>query len=353
MKTRRLGKTDLEVSELGFGCIRFGGVGQEKITRMIGRAMDAGITLFDTARAYGDSEAKLGKALGRRRKDVVIVSKTIRRSYAEGASDVDESLKNLRTDHIDVYLCHDCTDRAQYEKAVGPRGSLSALKKAQKAGKIRFVGISAHSLEILTDAMNTGEFQVVELAYNANNPAADRRLLPLASRLDIGKIVMKPFGGGRLVVPAGRRKLGEDDLTGLDALRFVLANRHVTTVIPGIQRLNELEQCLRVRRAERPSREWLKEARRKAMLFGKEFCRGCGYCLPCPQRIPIPKILRIYSELVHLKQNWAAMGRARAAYPRIKRNITVCADCAECEQRCPYDLNIREQLAAAHERLGG
>lgn len=353
MKTRRLGQTDLEVSELGFGCIRFGGVGQEKITRMVGRAMDAGVTLFDTAQAYGDSEAKLGKALGRRRKDAVIVSKTGRGSYAEAASAVDESLKALRTDHIDVYLCHDCTDREKYEKAIGPRGCLSALKKAQKAGKIGFVGISAHSVEVLTDAMNTGLFQVVELEYNAHNPGAGRTLLPLASRLDIGTIVMKPLGGGHLVVPAGRRKVGEDDLTGLDALRFVLANRQVTTVIPGIQRFNELEQCLRVRRAERPSKEWLKEARRRASLFGKEFCRGCGYCMPCPKRIPIPKIMGMNAELVHLKENWAAMGRIRGAYPGIKRNITACADCAECEQRCPYDLNIREQLTAVHERLGG
>jgi len=351
MRTRRLGSTGLQVSELGFGCIRFGGMNADKVMRLVRRALDAGITLFDTAEAYGDSEAKLGTALGSRREDVVIVSKTLNRGEAEATAAVDQSLRYLGTDYIDVYLCHDCTNRAQYERAIGPGGSLSALQKAQTDGKIRFIGISGHDLDVLADAMQTAQFQVVELEYSANNPEAGESLLPLASKLDIGTIVMKPLGGGRLVVPASRRRLGDDDLNGLDALRFVLAEPHVTTVIPGMQHFAELDQNLRVARAEPPSQEWLEDARRRASLFGKDFCRGCGYCLPCEQEIPIPQILRLYSEMTHLTENYAAMARARATYPLIQRNATDCVECGRCEERCPYGLNIREQLRSAHGML--
>jgi len=353
MRTRRLGRTDVVVSELGFGCIRFGGVDGAKVTRLVKRAIDGGITCFDTAEAYGDSEAKLGRALGRRRKNVVVVSKTPKRGRKEAAAAVDQSLRRLRSDYIDVYLCHDCTRRDDYEAAVGPRGALSALQKAQREGKIRFIGISAHDSGILTEAMNSGQFDVVELAYNANNPEAAAKLFPLAARLDIGTIVMKPLGGGHLVVPASRHKLGRDDLSAIDALRFVLANPHVSTVIPGMQRFNELEQNLRATRQPAPRQAQLKSIQRRASLFGKEFCRGCGYCLPCPQRIPIPTILRLYAEYTHMKNDWAAKTHARAAYPRIKRNVTVCKDCAQCEERCPFKLNIRQQLRAAHEELAG
>ena len=126
----------------------------------------------------------LGAALGRRRKEAVIVTKTLVRKRTDAARAVEQSLRRLRTDYVDVYLCHDCTDRAEYEKAVGPRGSLEALPKARRAGKVRFIGISAHDLGVLADAMRSGAFEIVELEYSANNPAASRRLLPLASRLD-------------------------------------------------------------------------------------------------------------------------------------------------------------------------
>jgi len=360
MQKRRLGRTNLKVSVIGFGGIPIVKVSKEEACKMIRRAFDLGINYFDTARAYGDGEEKLGMALEDVRDKVIIATKTHQRTREDAArAGLKQSLRKLRTNRIDIVFLHGIDDEKTLKQAMKAEGSLTALKEARKQGKIDFIGISGHRPYILANAIKTGEFDVILVPLNLINREATEELLPLAKELDIGIVVMKPFGGTdyRFVrqewwgtyVPDKtefNQIFGEDMLRTERALKFVLAHT-ISTVIPGFSSTEEIETAAEV------GREFvgLTSQEEKDIRFGElppsPFCRLCGLCMPCPEGLNIPLILTLQTyHTFHEVGNWT-----RQVYDKLPTKVDSCTKCAECEPKCPYKLPIIKMLFQTEKTL--
>jgi predicted aldo/keto reductase-like oxidoreductase len=354
MVKRLLGRTGLEVSRLGYGAIKLPGVSEEEAVALVNRAIDLGVNFIDTARCYGDSEAKLGRAMAKRRDEVVLASKVIRGSRQEAEEDIATSLKMLQTDWIDLYQIHDVSMRQKYERVTGPGGALEALRAARDKRQVRFIGVSGHNLDVLLEAAETGWFDTIQVAYNLANTAPAERLLPRARELDIGIINMKPLGGGNLPKPvdlAGKDG-AEYQVTAAACLRFIMTNPDVTVVIPGMRAMREVEE--NVSTAERFVPMTAEEARRlteMASSLGKGFCQACDYCQPCEAEISISGILRTLGFRKRFQGDWDFQYRMRRQYAAFKKTADDCLDCGKCEERCPFKLPIREMLREAKAML--
>ena len=367
MQYRVLGQTNLRLSVIGFGGIpiwgntgifEYGCVDEEMAIQVVNRALDLGINFIDTARAYGKSEVRIGKVMAERREECYLATKVIRRSYGEAMEDVETSLSNLRTDRIDLYQIHFVNDTATLKQVMARDGSLRALKEKKKEGKIDFIGITGHEPGLLMEAIRTGEFDTIQAIYNLTNPGASRELFPLAKKENIGVIVMKPLAGGVLVPPLkmmaelrdedksliGELKGSAFPTTAMAAIKFALDNEAVSTVIPGMGSLKNLEENVAVGKTVAPLPEPLKEKLiAQAKKLGEGFCRSCGYCLPCSQGIIIPDVFRFegYYTRYGLKE-WA-----REQYAQLSVKAEACLECGECLPRCPYHLPIIGDLKKA------
>ncbi|MBS3764645.1 MAG: aldo/keto reductase, partial [Planctomycetes bacterium] len=299
MLTRRLGRTELWVSEIGLGGIKFPGVDQENVTRLVNDAIDSGINIIDTARAYGDSEEKIGRALEGRRDEVILSTKSQARDADGMRRDIETSLRNLRTDHIDIYLTHNLRLPEMYDKATSNGGALEALEDAQNEGLIGHPAISCHRYhETLKRAISSGHFEVVMVAYNIlNDELMDEEIMPMAKEHDLGTLIMKPLGGGVLAEVGDKLKLEGEGLPGgpigpAGAIRFVLENPDADCALVGMKSVAELREDLAATSpAHRYSKEEMKALQEAAGDLGREMCRACGYCQPCPNGILIPIIL--------------------------------------------------------------
>jgi len=318
MQKRRLGRTDLKVSVIGFGGIPIVKVSKEEACKMIRRAFELGINYFDTARVYGDGEEKLGMTLEDIRDKVIIATKTHQRTREDAArAGLKQSLRKLRTDCIDLVFLHGIDNEKTLKQAMKTEGSLTAVKEARTQGKIDFIGISGHRPYILAKAIKTGEFDVILVPLNLINREATEELLPLAKELDVGVVTMKPFGGtdyhfvrqewwGTYVTDKTEfnQIFGEDVSKTERALKFVLAHP-ISTVIPGFSSIEEIESAAKI------GREFvgLTPQEVKNLRFGElplsPFCRWCGLCRPCPEGLNIPLILTLQTyHTFHGIRNW-------------------------------------------------
>jgi hypothetical protein len=198
MNQIQLGQTDLVVSEVGFGAIPIIRLDPQVAARVLRHAYDRGITFFDTANAYRDSEEKIGQALGDVRERIVLATKTQQRSGDGLREHLERSLRMLRTDHIDLYQLHQIAQEADWEAVTAPGGALEEAVRARDAGKIRYLGVTSHSLSMALKVIRTGLFSTVQFPFNFIEEAAADELLPAARKLGMGFIVMKPFGGGAI-----------------------------------------------------------------------------------------------------------------------------------------------------------
>ena len=351
MQKRCLGKTGLNVSIIGFGGIKLPGVDRGMAMEVLNKALDMGINFFDTARGYGDSEIKIGEAISHRRNEFFICTKSHVTTAEQMKRDVEQSLTNLKTDYIDVYLLHNLRLPDQYDTVMASDGALSALKEAKSQGIIKHIGFSSHRYrETMKLGIESGEFEVIMVAYNIlNDELVDEDVMPIAKENDMGVIVMKPLAGGALASPPEDVDFGgKMTVSATQALRFVLANDTVTLAIPGMTKASELIENVQVGETfQQMSEDERRELINAAEELGKEFCRGCGYCLPCPSGIKIPVILRHlgYYTRYGLK-DWA-----RGRYGMVEVNASECSECGECEEKCPYELPIIEKLEQAHQLL--
>ena len=319
-----LGRTGLDISRTGFGALPIQRVSFEEAGRLLNRALDGGITYIDTARAYTDSEAKIGAGISHRRSEFTLATKTTAKT-AEGFNrDLEASLKALNTDVIDVYQFHN-PDFVPVPG--GADGLYDAAVKAREAGKIRFISITNHSLERAFEAVNSGLYDTLQ--YPFNHLATDREieLVKLCGEKNVGFICMKALSGG-LVTDA--------------RLPFAWLSQFDNLVpIWGIQRMGELEEILGY--SECPPamtdeiRAGIEKDRRE--LAGA-FCRGCGYCLPCPAGIPINNANRITQLLTRSPwKSWVGPD-----WQANMEKIEDCIHCGACEKRCPYGLKPYETL---------
>lgn len=347
MEKRILGRTGLKVTIIGFGGIPIIDKPNEEAIAVVERALDLGINFIDTARAYErkngpflSSEEKIGEVMRRRRGEVVLATKTHTRAREGAAADIEKSLANLKTDYVDLLQLHAVDSMEALEQVLSSDGALAAVQTAQRAGKVRFIGITGHRPDVLLEALKTGLFDTVMVPVNIvdrfiYNPEAS--LLPYAEAHNIGVIVMKPLAGGALKenVP--------------EALRYSMAQK-VTTVIPGMGTVHEVEENVAIGQSFQPlAPEEEDRLAKQARALGSDFCRQCGYCKPCSVGIDIPFVFRLEGYFTRYGQKeWA-----KAQYAEVEIKASECIECGNCEPRCPYSLPIINKLKIAHARLTG
>jgi predicted aldo/keto reductase-like oxidoreductase len=336
---------------IGFGAIKLPRIGTKECERLLNRALDLGINFVDTADCYGDSEEKIGQALKKRRKEFYLSTKVDERDGPGVRAKLLRCLRRLQTDGIDLLLFHDVRG-SEYEKIFNA-GGLEELEKARKEGKISQIGISIHgSLPMMKRAIESGVFSVLMVAYSAmDEDRVTANLLPMAAAKEVGLIAMKPLAGGRLAEIQPRRwdaRLFKGESPAQIALRYVLSNPHITCAIPGMMTPDEVEENVRVGKASRDlSAEEIRKFMEKAGDAGKGFCRSCGYCLPCPEGVPIPDVFRYESYFL----NYGLEGWAKAQYASLLTNAKACSECQQCLERCPYGVQIPSGLKSAHKIL--
>ena len=348
MNTRILGRTGLEVTEVGLGGIPIIGVPFERGVRIVHRALDLGINYIDTARGYRDSEAKIGEAMKARRDECYLATKTGQRARDEAWAEIQTSLSELKTDHVDVAQLHDVSTTRQYEQVMGPGGALEALKRARDKGMCRFIGITGHDPSVLLEAVETSEFDTAMFVYNLAINDSGERLLPRCRELNVGAIIMKPLSGGVFFRLTDRR--GHPKVPPEAAWSFVLSNPNVSVALAGAKWLKDVHQAVRASRRHKPLTA--KQAQRYTALarsIGEKVCRDCRYCDDCPQGIPIPRIMQMVDEARAYPYEWP---RYRRLYAAIEPKADVCTECGACEASCPFKLPIMERLKRAHQRFG-
>jgi predicted aldo/keto reductase-like oxidoreductase len=351
VERRILGRTGWPVSVIGFGAIKLPRVGTKECGRLLNRALDLGINFVDTADCYGDSEEKIGLALKKRRKEFYLSTKVDERDGPGVRAKLERCLRRLQTDWVDLILFHDVRG-SEYEKIFND-GGLEELEKARQEGKISQIGISIHgSLPMMKRAIESGVFSVLMVAYSAmDEDRLTANLLPMAAAKGVGLIAMKPLAGGRLTQLPSRRwdtRLFKGESPAQIALRYVLSNPHISCAIPGMMSLEELEENVGVSKVSRDlSTEEIRKFMEKAGDAGKGFCRSCGYCLPCPEGVPIPDVFRYESYFL----NYGLEAWAKAQYATLLTNAKACTECQQCLDRCPYGVPIPSGLKNAHKIL--
>lgn len=335
MLYKKLGKTNLNVSVVGFGGIPIQKISREEAAEVIHRAEEMGINFIDSARGYTVSEEYIGNALRGRRDKWIVATKSMARSKEGMASDIQTSLTNLQTDYIDLYQIHNIKDMDSYNQVISDNGALAALHDAKDRGLIGHIGITAHSLDTLKVAVESGYFETIMYPYNIIENQADE-IFKRANELGIGVIAMKPMAGGALT-------------NGTLAVKYILNNSDITIAIPGMASIREIEENVGAAQGDITlSKEELSLCEKIKNEMGQNFCRRCGYCAPCPQGIDIPFsfILRAYYENYDLK-DWAV-----ERYKGLGAHVEDCAECGICESRCPYNLPIRNMLKDVKKSFG-
>ena len=334
MEYRVLGKTGLKISRLGFGGIPIQRIDAEGTKVLMHQLKDAGINYIDTARGYTVSEEYLGYALEGIREHFIIATKSMSRTKEAMAADIDISLKNLRTDYIDLYQVHNATPE-QVQQVMAPGGALEALLEAKAAGKIGHIGLTAHSLDTFKMALDLDWVETFMFPYNIVETQAEKLIEECAKR-NIGFIDMKPLAGGAI-----------EDATL--ALRYICANDAVTVVIPGMAETKELEQNLAAVNNTAPITAEEKAAFLEVRnQLGTNFCRRCNYCQPCAAGINISGCFLFAGYL----ERYGLGDWAKERYAALPVKASACIGCGACEARCPYNLPIRDMLKKVAEDFG-
>lgn len=336
MEKRILGKTNLEVSVVGFGGIPAQRLDKEQVVELLTEAYNQGMNFIDTARGYMASEELIGYALEKLGRDkFYLATKSMSKTYEGIKEEFNTSLSLLRTDYIDLYQFHNIKTFEEYDQVMGEDGAYKAVKELQEAGKIKQIGITSHSKDVLDMAIDTGLFNTIQYPYNAVETQGEE-LFKKAKAKDIGVIIMKPLAGGAIS-------------KGELAIRYILDNPNITVVIPGMDNTTQIIQNARAGIDRRDMTEEEKEILAKeASTLGPEFCRRCGYCMPCTAGIDIPTnfLMEGYYSRYNL-QDWA-----QSRYETMSPRANDCIECGICETKCPYDLPIMKMLKNVREVLG-
>ena len=325
MEKMRLGRTNLSVARTSFGALPLQRVTMEEAKIILLKAYESGINFYDTARMYTDSEEKIGNALSKYRHDVIIATKSVAREGDELAKELELSLKMLKTDYIDIYQSHFCKvlplpdDGTQvYE----------TLLKAREQGKIRFIGVTSHDINVVLQGAKSGLYDTVQYPLSCLSVERDLDIITICREHDVGLIAMKAMSGGLI-----RNKRA--------AFAFLRAYDNVVPIW-GVQRIEELEEWLSYE--NNPpilDAKLLEEIEQEKAELGSSFCRGCGYCLPCPVGIQIVTCARMELFLGRMPPELYTTTEWRDNMALIDE----CLHCDSCKNKCPYSLDTPALLA--------
>ena len=331
MRYVKFGRTNLSISELGFGGIPIIRLDKDMAVKVLRRAYERGINFCDTANAYRDSEQKIGWAIEGMREKVVIATKTLQRDAQGATKQLENSLRMLGTDYIDLYQLHQIAQEKDLTAVTAPGGAFEAVAKARKEGKVRFIGVTSHNLSMALKLVKTDLFSSIQFPFNFIEDAAKDELHKAARELGMGILAMKPFAGGMI---------DNADI----AFKFLRKYPDVVP-IPGFDSVGGVDEVVSF--YERSS--VVTEQDRRLMQnyrteLGKHFCRRCEYCQPCPSGVMIT-IAMGYKILASRMSPAVSVDFARAAMESVK----LCDDCGTCIERCPYELPIQEMLKAHYD----
>lgn len=331
MNTVRLGKTELVVNKNGFGCLPIQRITKAEAVYLLQKAFYHGINYYDTARAYSDSEEKLGEAFRYVREKIVISTKTAAKTAEAFWKDLDESLKKLNTEYIDIYQFHtpDFCPRPGDES-----GLYDAMLEAKAQGKIRHIGITNHKITVANEAVASGLYETMQFPFSYLASPKELKLVADCKEADMGFIAMKGLSGG---------------LISNSACAYAFMNQpqfaHVAPIW-GMQREQELDEFLAHGECPPVLDEELQAIiDHDVKQLSGDFCRGCGYCMPCPAGIEINNCARMSLMLRRAPQ----AGWLSKEWQEKMAKIENCLHCNACMKKCPYELNTPELLAKNYE----
>jgi aryl-alcohol dehydrogenase-like predicted oxidoreductase len=332
---RILGKTGLKVSTVGYGCM---------ITSdptVITRAVDMGINYFDTSRNYqsGQNERMVGAALGAKRKDIFLSSKCDQKTGAGNLAEIDTSLKELNTDHLDVWLLHGLGTPAEISD-----DRVEAQRKAKQQGKVRFIGVSTHALPAIVDRVIEAKLEVVQAQYNFTSAAEWGPALDKLHEAGVGLVAMKVMaraGRGRGAGPARPASFAPA------ALKWVMKNPAIATSVPSMTDIDQLEQNFAVM-AQPFTAADQKILTARLEEISPYFCRMCGTCAgQCPQGLPVADMVRF----VMYADGYGQFPLGREHFQRMsaEQQAVRCDQCPTCVVQCPHGVTVAERMMRAQE----
>ncbi len=329
METLILGKTNIEVNKNGFGALPIQRIEKKDAVYLLQKAFYNGINYFDTARWYSDSEEKMGAAFSWTRDKIIISTKTAATNADGFWNDLEKSLKNLQTDYIDIYQFH---NPSFCPRPGDESGLYDAMLKAKEQGKIRFIGITNHRLAVAEEAVMSNLYDTLQFPFCYLATAADVQLVAACKEKEMGFIAMKALSGG-LITDAK------------PAYAYLSQFDHVAPIW-GIQKESELDEFISFQ--EKPP--VLTDAMRLQIEKDRQelsgnFCRGCGYCMPCPAEIEISMCARMSLMLRRAPQQMFLS----AEWQEKMKKIENCIHCNQCVDKCPYELNTPKLLEKNYE----
>ncbi len=340
MKNIVLGRTGISVPQNGFGALPIQRISVEESVKLLRKAYDGGMRFFDTARAYSDSEEKLGAAFGDgyvKREDIIITTKTAAKTPEEFWEQLDTSLKNLRTEYIDVYQFH---LMGQCWKPGDGIGMYECMLEAKEQGKIRHIGGTAHKLNVAMELATSGLYETVQYPLSYLSTQEELELIHTCNRENVGVICMKGLAGGLI--------------TNSEAAMAFVSQFDGTVPIWGIQRESELDEWLSyMDNTPSMNDEITAFIEKERQDLAGNFCRGCGYCMPCTVGIQINQCNRMSLML----RRAPSEGWLSEYWQAEMEKIEECIGCGMCLSKCPYELEIpsllRKNLEDYREVLKG
>ena len=321
-----LGTTGITSEKNAFGALPIQRVSEEYAKMLLRKAYDAGITFFDTARWYSDSEVKIGLALSDVRDKIHIATKTGAQNAEDFWKDLETSLANLKTDYIDIYQFH---NPSFCPKPGDGTGLYEAMLEAKAQGKVRHIGITNHRLNVAQEAVESGLYETLQFPFCYLATDKDIALVELCKEHNVGFIAMKALSGGLI--------------TKSDAAYAWLDRFDNVLPIWGVQRVSELDEFISYMKNPPAMSDETKaviENDRRELIGG--FCRGCGYCMPCPVGIEINNCARMIQMIRRSpSQQWLT-----PEWQEKMLNIDNCINCGGCKSKCPYGLDTPSLLKA-------
>ena len=326
MDRMRLGKTNLEVNKNGFGALPIQRRNMKDSIEILRTAYDAGIDFYDTAHFYTDSEEKIGNALGDVREDIYLASKSGAETVEEFWSDLETSLKSMKTDYLDLYQFHNISFCPKEDDEL-----YQAMLEAKDKGMINHIGITTHKITFAHEAIESGLYETLQYPFSYLSGAEELELVKKCEEHDVGFIAMKAMGGG---------------LIKNSRASFAYINQF-DNVLPiwGIQKMEELNEFLSYDENTILTDDLKADIEKDKEELGENFCRGCGYCMPCPEGINISTCARMslwirrFPTEPHLTPEWQQK----------MADIENCIECYACVDNCPYELDIPELLKENYE----
>lgn len=329
MKQITLGSTGITVPQNAFGALPIQRVELESAKAILQRAYEGGMRFFDTARAYSDSEEKLGHAFAGKRDKIYIATKTTAKTPDAFWRDLETSLQLLQTDYIDIYQFHMA---GQCYRPGDGTGMYECMLEAKKQGKIRHIGLTAHILTVAEECIESGLYETLQFPLSYLSSEKELKLVRMCQQNNMGFIAMKALAGGLIT-------------NSKAAFSYISLFDNVVPIW-GIQRMNELEEWLSYMDTPPALDNEIKAFIEKEQqeLTG-DFCRGCGYCLPCPAEIPINNCSRM-SLMIRRAPSEAWLNDT---WQENMKKIENCLECGQCSSRCPYGLDTPKLLKKNYE----